>query len=580
MVDATAQLCPGTVVADRYRLDYKIGSGGMGQVWAGEQLAIGRRVALKLLLPAGAARHDIVTRFKREAMFLGRIESDHVARVLDFVSDPACGLALVMEFVEGESLSDLVHARRASVEEALEIGTDLAAGLVDLHRARVIHRDLKPANVILRPLSSGRRRATIVDFGVSLLVGQEEGSEDLTRLTKAHVTLGTLEYMAPEQVLNARDAVEVSDVYAIGAILFRAVSGHHVFGAGRGGPLMQEKLVSEARALSTGRTDPLARGLERVVAKALRRRPAERYASAAELLGELLPLRDMVRTRAAPPSSVPPPQPAGAPPAELTTAEQTQLGRVVIAKNVLVASTDLLPSAAPARPGPAPGTQTAASTVSSVPPARRPSDEPTVVGRAFSSQPPPILSPVPPASAPASAASQTPRRVMAAGGVVAALVVSAVLVSRARQDAAANTTDANEAHLTTTAPEASVGMPPSSATAPAAATTATPSTLAPPPTTPEIAATPTPTQPVAAPPPAAVTAVAAAKPAVAQASTAAATPKPVAAAATAAPVAPAAAAAAATVEPARPVAVATPAKPPAQPKPPAAKPPPDDDPYD
>ena len=111
------ELRPGVLIAGRFRVERKVGSGGMGEVWSGEQTALGVRVALKTLLPAAACDPQIVARFKREAFLLGRIRSDHVARVVDFVTDPRVGLVLVMEFVEGEPLSSAVASRRLSVEE-------------------------------------------------------------------------------------------------------------------------------------------------------------------------------------------------------------------------------------------------------------------------------------------------------------------------------------------------------------------------------------------------------------------------------------------------------------------------------
>src|SRR5580704_10196850 len=98
------ELYPGAVIAGRYRVDRKIGSGGMGEVWAGENVAIGVRVALKTLLPAAAVDRQIVARFRREAHLLGRLRSERVARVVDFIEDPEVGLLLVMDYVDGEGL--------------------------------------------------------------------------------------------------------------------------------------------------------------------------------------------------------------------------------------------------------------------------------------------------------------------------------------------------------------------------------------------------------------------------------------------------------------------------------------------
>src|SRR5262245_20563982 len=103
------ELHPGALIAGRYRVERKVGSGGMGEVWAGEHVALGVRVALKTLPPSASHDHHSVARFKREAYLLGRIRSDYAARVIDFVSDKQHGLVLVMEFVEGEPLGAVIQ---------------------------------------------------------------------------------------------------------------------------------------------------------------------------------------------------------------------------------------------------------------------------------------------------------------------------------------------------------------------------------------------------------------------------------------------------------------------------------------
>jgi serine/threonine-protein kinase len=296
-------LSPGQVVAGRYRADRRVGSGGMGEVWAGEHLAIGVKVAIKALLPAAKVSHEVVARFKREAFLLGRIRSEYVARVLDFVNDEEIGLVLVMELVDGDPLAKLLAAGALSVEECVDLGADVARALCDLHRVHVVHRDLKPGNIILSPTIEGKRRAVLVDFGVSRLLsgrdGSGEGDDDtITGITKANMAVGTVEYMAPEQILSSRDVTGSSDCYALGAILHRAVAGSHVFGEVFDHELAHTKLTKDAPPLRTGRADRVARGLEAVVARALRRRPHERYARAEEMLADLEVLREMAKSAA------------------------------------------------------------------------------------------------------------------------------------------------------------------------------------------------------------------------------------------------------------------------------------------
>ena len=294
-----AELGKGAVIAGRYRVDARVGAGGMGAVYAGEHLAVGVKVALKQLLVAAAENHEVVARFRREAVFLGKIRSDHVARVLDFVTDEQYGLILVMEFIEGDPLSKILGARTLSVEETIDLGADIAAALVDLHRHHIIHRDLKPGNIIWQQLPNGQHRAVIVDFGVSRILEQGVSEdEEMTGITRADMALGTIEYMAPEQILNSRDVTPASDVYALGAILFRAHAGKHVFGEVYDAELAKKKIWTDPTPLSTGRTDKLAKGLEAVVNRALTRSPKKRYTTADEVLTELNMLRDLMKAAA------------------------------------------------------------------------------------------------------------------------------------------------------------------------------------------------------------------------------------------------------------------------------------------
>jgi serine/threonine protein kinase len=291
-----AELHPGAVIAGRYRVDTRVGAGGMGAVWSGEHLAVGVKVALKQLLVAAAESHEVVARFRREAVFLGKIRSDHVARVLDFVTDEKYGLVLVMEYIEGDPLSKILGARTLTVEETVDLGADISAALVDLHRHHIVHRDLKPGNIIWQTLPNGTHRAVIVDFGVSRILSQGvEEDEEMTGITRADMALGTIEYMAPEQILNSRDVTPTSDIYALGAILFRAYAGRHVFGEVYDAELAKKKIWTDPPPLQTGRPDKLARGLEAVVNRALTRSPKKRYAQATDVLAELNMLRDLIK---------------------------------------------------------------------------------------------------------------------------------------------------------------------------------------------------------------------------------------------------------------------------------------------
>jgi eukaryotic-like serine/threonine-protein kinase len=288
-------LVAGVVIAGRYRVERRIGAGAMGEVWGGVHQAIGSKVAIKRLLTGGATNPEVVARFRREAVLLGRVRSDYVSRVLDFIEDPQLGLVLVMELIEGESLYDVLLKRRFSVEEAVALGCDVLAGLCDLHDAQIVHRDLKPGNIIMETRRRGNPRAVLVDFGMSRVVAGASDEEEMTGITRADVALGTLEYMAPEQILNSRGVSAAADIYAAGAMLYRSITGQHAYAGGTESALARAKLMQEAPPLQTGRDDALAVGFAATLARSLRRKPNERYQTPQEMLNELHRLRDLSR---------------------------------------------------------------------------------------------------------------------------------------------------------------------------------------------------------------------------------------------------------------------------------------------
>lgn len=315
---APLPLVPGAIVGRSFCVHHKIATGGMGEVWAGEHIQLRMRVALKVLRKDALDNSEIIARFSREAFLLGQIHSEHVARVVDFVTG-RFGPVLVMEYIDGPSLAAVLASRRFSVEEAVELGMDIASALREVHAANVVHRDVKPANVILRPLRDGSHRAVFVDLGVSRLVPEARvDAEALTEITADDRALGTVEYMAPEQILSSRTVTPAADVYSLGAILFRSIAGQNVFGDVRAMDLMRMKLTADPPALDTGRADRVAKGLETVIARALARAPEDRYESADEILTDLSLLRDTARRVAREavsnkPRSTPPPPPLPAP---------------------------------------------------------------------------------------------------------------------------------------------------------------------------------------------------------------------------------------------------------------------------
>lgn len=295
------ELVSGCVLGGRYRVDKSVGRGGMGEVWAAEHVTIHTRVAVKVLLGHALCVPETVARFEREAVLLGRMNGDQVPRVFDFLVDPLYGPVLVTEFVEGESLADVLKAPM-SVEQALDLGIDLATALAEIHRAGVVHRDLKPGNVILRPRPTGKSQAVVIDLGISRLVRDRTADiHEQVAVTTGDAVVGTIEYMAPEQIVSCGDVTAAADLYALGALLFRAVTGRAVFGSVPDKlELVRTKLTQDAPRLPTGRRDPVANGLTKVLACALERNPIARYQSAEDLRADLFHLRDLMVQRPAP----------------------------------------------------------------------------------------------------------------------------------------------------------------------------------------------------------------------------------------------------------------------------------------
>jgi|SRR5579859_5478543 len=296
------RLAAGRVVGGaRYRLLRKLGAGGMGEVWAAEHVGLHLPVAVKVLLPKSLAVAEVVARFEREATLLARLHSDHSPRAMDYFVDETFGPTLVTELVEGRSLADVIKTP-ISLESAVELGIEIASAIGAVHDGGVVHRDLKPSNVMLCRAANGSTRAVILDLGVSRLVRDEEapprpeGEEhELAEITAANVVVGTIDYMAPEQIVRCGETTPVADLYALGAILYRATTGCHAFGAGLDVvEIVRAKLTTDAPRLKTERDDALSRRFAAVVARALERNPAARYASAEQLRADLVSLRELM----------------------------------------------------------------------------------------------------------------------------------------------------------------------------------------------------------------------------------------------------------------------------------------------
>ncbi len=279
----------GTILDQRFRLHRLVGAGGMGQVYEATQLSVERRVAVKIL-PTERLGERARERFFREARAVAGVEHPCIIRIVDFGEDVDAGLLyLAMDYVEGGSLWDVMRHGALRPEVALQLGIRLAAGLEEAHRSGVVHRDLKPDNVMLSVASDGRVEPVIVDFGIARMDGAGE-----PRLTETGEVIGTPGYMAPEQARGGHATTSV-DLYALGAILFEAVSGRELFPASSAVEMlmrkMQEDAPSVAEAVDGSKAlDPRAVALiDQLVAREERHRPdtaSEVHARLATILGD------------------------------------------------------------------------------------------------------------------------------------------------------------------------------------------------------------------------------------------------------------------------------------------------------
>ncbi len=219
---------PESVIAERYRIDRLIGSGGMGVVVAAEDLKTGERVAIKFLLREEMKRPDGLARFVREAKALLRLASEHIVRILD-VGNLANGAPfIVMEYLEGEDLRAwLATTGPGEPRAVIDLMSQACIAVENAHACGIVHRDLKPANMFLERREHGRPILKVLDFGVSKL--KEEALREEVALTGADAMVGSVYYMAPEQMENGRVSDSRADIWSLGVILYEALAGVRPF---------------------------------------------------------------------------------------------------------------------------------------------------------------------------------------------------------------------------------------------------------------------------------------------------------------------------------------------------------------
>ncbi|MBW4704018.1 MULTISPECIES: serine/threonine-protein kinase [unclassified Micromonospora] len=260
-------LSPGVQLGNRYRLDERIASGGMGDVWRGTDQVLGRTVAVKSLLPALLDEPGFAERFRGEARTMATINHPGVVDVYDFGSDQEIAF-LVMEYVEGDALSaTLSRVGRLTPARTMALLAQAADALHAAHEKGIVHRDVKPGNLLVRPNGT----LVLTDFGIarSELVGQ---------LTAAGSVLGTASYISPEQATGAV-ATPASDVYALGVVAYQCLAGRRPFEGDNPLEIAMRHVRDTPRALP-GDIPPQVKA---IVERAMAKEPGHRWPSAAAL---------------------------------------------------------------------------------------------------------------------------------------------------------------------------------------------------------------------------------------------------------------------------------------------------------
>ena len=265
----------GQRISGRYRLEHRIASGGMAEVWQAGDEVLGRHVAVKILHPHLAADQAFVARFRTEAIAAARLHHPAIVAIYDTCHDDGLE-AIVMELVRGTTLRDQLDGRSMlDPREVAHIGAEVADALAAAHRAGLVHRDIKPANILL----CGDDRVMVTDFGIAKI-------RDDTDHTQTGTMLGTVKYLAPEQV-RSEPVDGRTDIYSLGVVLFECACARPPFSGDNPAATALARLHQRAPRPSQLRPT-IPPGLEAVILRCLERDPADRFQQADDLRAALL----------------------------------------------------------------------------------------------------------------------------------------------------------------------------------------------------------------------------------------------------------------------------------------------------
>lgn len=281
----------GTVINGKFRIVSLLARGGMGRIYSGEQVPLGRSVAVKVLrsrYPDDAASEaQFLGRFFREASILSKLQHPNIVTLFDYGRIEGVEgeqYFMAMEYLHGETLARRLRTRgRMSPADAIVLLRQVARGVREAHRHGVVHRDLKPANIMLVPDDDGSEVVKVLDFGIGKILNEEPGGEDLTNEGSF---VGTPKYMAPEQVLNRREADERADIYSLGVMFFECICGRPPFEADTPASMLMAQCSLPPPRMSTFVPD-VPESLDTLVQQALEKDPARRPATMDEVVRAL-----------------------------------------------------------------------------------------------------------------------------------------------------------------------------------------------------------------------------------------------------------------------------------------------------
>ncbi|HEX4421516.1 MAG TPA: protein kinase [Kofleriaceae bacterium] len=267
------------VLNNRFKVESKIGEGGFGAVYRGTQLATSRKVALKLLHPEMTKDENLVARFRREGMVLCNLRDAHTITTYDFDQTPDGTLYIAMELLEGKSLHQLFHEEAPlDWKRVFKILTEMCSSLAEAHQQGIVHRDLKPENIYLETRSGNPEFVKILDFGIAKVMRGDSIDPQSPQLTATGQTLGTLEYMSPEQLMG-KPLDGRSDVYALGVLAYEMITGRLPFPDAKGpaGLITAQLKQTPAPPSQASAKAHLPKAADRAILKCLEKDKNNRY---------------------------------------------------------------------------------------------------------------------------------------------------------------------------------------------------------------------------------------------------------------------------------------------------------------